>query len=65
MKRLCVGVYYQAYGHSFIDVPDELNIDEAIQYAKDHWDGVPLPSGAEYVLGSDEIDEEGCDFEED
>ena len=44
-----------------IDVPDEMGIDEAIEYAKAHLDEAPLGT-LEYVRDSDILDEENCDF---
>ena len=46
---------------SSIDVPDEMGIDEAIEYAKAHLDEAPLGT-LEYVRDSDILDEENCDF---
>ena len=57
-------VYYTMIGNSSIMVPDNMTIDEAIKYAKDHMNEIPLPSNGEYVCDSDELDEENCDFEE-
>lgn len=64
MKRLVVTVNCMAVYNSFIDVPDGMNIDEAIKYAKEHLSNIPIINGPEYVSDSDELDEENCEFED-
>lgn len=64
MKRLDITVNCMAVYNSFIDVPDDMNIDEAIKYAKEHLSDVPIPEGLEWVPDSDELDEENCEFED-
>lgn len=49
--------------NSSIDVPTNLSLEEAIQYAKAHLREAPL-GGLEYVPDSDTLDEDNCDFEE-
>lgn len=56
MKRLVVTVNCMAVYNSFIDVPDGMNIDEAIKYAKEHLSNIPIINGLEYVSDSDELD---------
>lgn len=63
-KRLNVTVVCFAVYNSGIDVPYEMSLDEAIQYAKNHIDAIPI-SELEYISDSDEIDEENCYFETD
>lgn len=63
MKRLNLTIQCMAIYNSGIDVPDEMSIDEAIEYAKQHLHEVPL-GVLEYVSDSDVLDEENCDFEE-
>jgi hypothetical protein len=65
MKILNVTVLCQAYYNSYIEVPDDMTFDEAIEYAKEHIDDIPILSPLEYVSCSDELDVENCDFEED
>ena len=48
---------------SYIEVPDNMNIKEAIQYAKKHITKIPIGT-LEYITDSDELDEENCVFEE-
>lgn len=64
MKKFNVTYQYSVMGTVTIDVPEKMNIEEAIQYAKEHIDELPLPQDASYLEGSDIIDEENCDFDE-
>lgn len=64
MKRLNVTVTCMAVYNSGIDVPDEMTLEEAIEYAKEHINEIPIGE-LEWVSDSDEIDEDNCDFEED
>ena len=64
MKTLNVTILCQAYYNSSIEVPDDMTFDEAIKYAKEHIDDIPINSPLEYVGYSDELDVENCDFEE-
>ncbi len=63
-KRLNVTVVCFAVYNSGIDVPYEMSLDEAIQYAKNRIDEIPI-SELEYISDTDEIDEENCYFETD
>ena len=58
MKQVQFGMFYQAYGHVVVNVPDDVTEDNIVEYIQDHWDEYPLPSGAEYIPGSDELDVE-------
>ena len=64
MKRLNVTVTVSMVGDSSILVPDELNLDEAIEYAKNHLHAISLPENLEYIESSDIIDEDNCDFDD-
>lgn len=64
MKRLNVTVTCMAVYNSSIEVPDEMSLEEAIEYAKEHIDEIPLGE-MEYVPNSDELEEHNCDFDED
>ena len=64
MKRLNVTVTCMAVYNSGIDVPDEMILEEAIEYAKEHINEIPIGE-LEWIPDSDEIDEENCDFEAD
>lgn len=61
MKKLNLTIQCMAVYNSSIDVPDEMGIDEAIEYAKAHLDEAPLGT-LEYVRDSDILDEGNCDF---
>lgn len=61
MKTLNVTVKCMAYYKSSIDVPDDLTLEEAIEYANDHLDEIPCGE-LEYESGSDELDKVNCDF---
>ena len=63
MKRLNVTVECMAVYNSTIMVPDELTLEEAIQYAKDHIDESCVGE-LSYIPDSDTIDEEDCDFDD-
>lgn len=64
MKRLNVTVQCMAVYSSSIEVPDDMELNDAIAYAKDHIDEIPCGE-LEYIADSDELDEGNCDFEED
>lgn len=61
MKKLYVTIQCMAVYNSVIEVPDDLNIGEAIEYAKQHLDEAPL-GALEYVRDSDVLDEDNCGF---
>lgn len=60
-RRLEVTVQCLTVYNSRIDVPARLTLEEAIQYAKEHLNEIPLGE-LEYIPGSDELDEENCCF---
>lgn len=62
MARLNVTVQCMAVYNSSIQVPDEMTLFEAIEYAKQHLDDIPLGE-LEYVRDSDVLDTENCDLE--
>lgn len=62
MKRLNVTVQCMAIYNSSIEVPDDMTLEEATEYAKEHIDEIPL-GVLKYVPYSDELDEDNCDFE--
>ena len=63
MKRLNLTATCMAVYNSSIMVPDELTLEEAIQYAKDHIDEICVGE-LNYIPDSDMIDEENCDFDD-
>lgn len=64
MKTLNVTIQCMAVYNSSIEVPEEMTLEEAIEYAKNHLNEIPLEE-LEYVADSDILDEDNCDFEED
>lgn len=62
MKRLNVTVTCMAVYNSAIEVPDDMTIEEAIEYAKEHINEIPIGE-LEYISDSDELDEENCNFD--
>lgn len=63
MKNLNVTVECLCMYNSVIEVPNNMTIDEAIEYAKDHL--LHIPRGTIEYVGDIGIDEENCDFDED
>lgn len=64
MKKLLVTINCLAVYNSSIYVPDNMTLEEAIEYAKEHLDEAAL-STLEYIPESDSLDEDDCVFEED
>ena len=64
MKKLNVTIICKACYNGAIEVPDEMTLEEAIEFAKQNLDTIPLGE-LEYIPCSDELDEENCDFEDD
>lgn len=62
MKTLNVKVICKAVYSSEIKVPDELTLEEAIEYAKQHMDDINV--GEMDWISDEEIYEDDCDFEE-
>lgn len=62
-RRLNVTIACQAVYNSSIDVPKELSIEEALEYAKMHIAEIPL-GALDYIPDSDVLDIENCDFED-
>lgn len=58
-QTLCVRVFCQAYYDSQIKVPAGLTPEQAIQYASDHRDQIPLTT-MHYVPDSDDVDMDFC-----
>lgn len=63
MKRLNVTIQCLAVYNSAIDVPDDMTIEEAIEYAKARLAEIPL-GRLEYVSDSDTLDEDNCSFDD-
>ena len=65
MKTVMFGMWYEVYGNVIVEVPDDINEDNVVEYLRAHWDEYPLPTGVEYVHCSDELDTENILFVED
>lgn len=63
MARLNVTIQCIAVYRSYIEVPDGMTFEDAIEYAKQHLEAIPL-GVLEYVPDSDALDTENCDLEE-
>jgi len=61
-KRLDVICTCMAYYTGSIKVPEDYTLEQAIAYAKEHIDEIPIESDLEYIGESDELDEEHCKF---
>lgn len=61
--RLNVTVNCLAVYNSSIEVPEDMSLEDAIRYAKEHLRDIPM-GNLEYIQDSDSLDEENCDFEE-
>lgn len=64
MKRLHLTVFVTSVGDTGIWVPDDMSLDEALQYAREHLNEVSLPGNLDPDRGSMSLDEENCDFED-
>lgn len=62
MKTLKVGIFCQGYYRSEVEVPENYDLNQAIEYAKEHINEIPILSEIEYVSDSDEVDKENCEF---
>ena len=58
MKILNVGMTCKAYRDGYIEVPDGLDINQAIEYAKNHKNNIKSNGNLEYIKDSEVIDEE-------
>lgn len=62
-KTLNVTCNCMATYSSSIEVPVDMSLEDAIEYAKEHIDRINVTE-LEYVYGSDSISEESCSFDE-
>lgn len=63
MKKLNVTVHCMAVYNSTIEVPEDMSLEDALNYAEAHLDEIPL-GALEYVRDSDQLDRENCDFDD-
>ena len=64
MKTLNVTIICKAVYNSHLEVPDEMTLEEAIEYAKKHLNECNIETQLGYISDSDELDEDNCDFNE-
>lgn len=62
MKQFNVTIICQAWYKSTIEVPDNMTREEAMEYAREHIDEIPIDDGLNYITDSDSLDEENCNF---
>lgn len=63
-KTLNVSCSCMATYNSSIEVPADMSLEDAIEYAKEHIDEIDIDTPLEYVGDSDSIDEDNCEFSE-
>lgn len=63
-KTLNVTCSCMATYNSSIEVPADMSLEDAIEYAKEHIDEIDIDTPLEYVGDSDSIDEDNCEFSE-
>ncbi len=63
-KRLNVSVSCMATYNSHIDVPADMSLKKAVEYANEHIGSLQIETDLEYVSDSDIINEESCHFDE-
>ena len=61
-KTLNVTCSCMATYNSSIEVPADMSLEDAIEYAKEHIDEIDIDTPLEYVGDSDSIDEDNCEF---
>lgn len=62
MKQFNITIVCQAWYQSTIEVPDSMTREEAMEYAREHIDEIPITDGLNYITDSDTLDEVNCDF---
>lgn len=64
MKKLHVPMYITSVGDTHLWVPENMTLEEAIKYAKEHISEIPTPFNLELCDGMESLDEDNCDFED-
>lgn len=62
-KKFIASCTCMAYYTGSIEVPADYTLKQAIAYAKEHIDDIPIEPDLEYIGDSDELDEGHCEFE--
>lgn len=60
MKEFYVTYEYKMIGTVAISVPSHFTMEQAIEYAKENIDEIPLPDDPYYIDCSSIVDEESC-----
>lgn len=63
-RTLNLSVKCRASYSSRIEVPADLTLNEAIEYARQRLDEVPIRGSVRYIPGYDALDIDNCDFSE-
>ena len=64
--KVSFGTFWEVYGTQIMNLPPEIKTkEEAVEYLRDNFEDIPLPTNGDYVLGSDELDEESVEIYED
>lgn len=64
MKKFNATIIFKSVGTVTVEVPDNFNKEQAIEWVKQNMKEVRLPYNAEFIEDSEEVDEENCDFNE-
>jgi len=65
MKKARLGMYWQVYGYQEVELPDDIKTTEdAIDWIRFNFRDIPLPDDPDYVVGSDDFDEETVELYE-
>lgn len=62
LKRLNIKMAYTYVGDTYIDVPADLTVNEAAEYAREHLSEIPVAENAKYIPDSDNFELEDCSF---
>ena len=63
-RTLNLSIDCRAYYNSHIEVPTDLTLNEAIEYARQRLDEVPIRGCVKYIPGYDALDVNNCNFNE-
>lgn len=62
-RKLSITATCRCYYNSTIEVPADLSLEDAIEYADKHLSEIPLGE-LDYVSNSDVLDKENCSFDD-
>ena len=62
-KTLEVNIWCNAAYKTKIEVPEDMSLEDAIEYADEHLEEIPIPAtGIEWIPGGEELIWEDCRF---